>query len=73
MDPASEMAPLVNAPQLDKVSGLMERARAEGAEVAHGGRVSLALGGPFYEPTILTGVRPEMEIACEEVFGPCSR
>jgi aldehyde dehydrogenase (NAD+) len=69
-DPASEMGPLANAPQLDKVSGLMERARAEGAEVAHGGRVSPSLGGLFYEPTILTGVRPDMEIAREEVFGP---
>jgi aldehyde dehydrogenase (NAD+) len=70
MDPASEMGPLANAPQLAKVSGLMERARAEGAEVAHGGRIAPALGGLFYEPTILTGIRPGMEIAREEVFGP---
>jgi hypothetical protein len=69
MDPASEMGPLANTPQLEKVAGLMERARAEGAEVAHGGCVSPAHGGLFYEPTILTGVRPEMEIAREEVFG----
>ena len=70
MDPASEMGPLANAPQLEKVSGLVARARAEGAHVAHGGRISPDLGGLFYEPTILTGVRPDMEIVREEVFGP---
>jgi acyl-CoA reductase-like NAD-dependent aldehyde dehydrogenase len=70
MDPASEMGPLSNAPQLAKVSGLMERARAEGAEVAHGGQIAPTLGGLFYEPTILTGIQPGMEIAREEVFGP---
>jgi aldehyde dehydrogenase (NAD+) len=70
MDAASEMGPLANAPQLEKVSRLMDRARAEGAQVAHGGRVSPDCGGLFYEPTILTDVRPDMEIAREEVFGP---
>ncbi|HEY6760557.1 MAG TPA: aldehyde dehydrogenase [Baekduia sp.] len=70
MDPASEMGPLANAPQLEKVTGLLDRARAEGAQVAHGGRLSPEQGGLFYEPTILTGVHPDMEIAREEVFGP---
>ncbi|HEV7750825.1 MAG TPA: aldehyde dehydrogenase [Baekduia sp.] len=70
MAPDSEMGPLANAAQLDKVSGLMDRARAEGATVAHGACVSASLGGLFYEPTILTEVGPDMEIAREEVFGP---
>jgi aldehyde dehydrogenase (NAD+) len=70
MRPDSEMGPLANAPQLEKVSGLVARAGEEGATIAHGARISQQLGGLFYEPTILTGVRPEMEIAREEVFGP---
>ncbi|MCW3015992.1 MAG: aldehyde dehydrogenase family protein [Solirubrobacterales bacterium] len=70
VDPASEMGPLANKPQLAKVSALVQRAVEQGAHVAAGGRVSRELGGLFFEPTILTGVRPDMEIAREEVFGP---
>jgi aldehyde dehydrogenase (NAD+) len=67
---ATEMGPLANAAQLEKVSAMVERARGEGATVLCGGRVSEELGALFYEPTILTDVTPEMEIAREEVFGP---
>lgn len=66
----TEMGPLANSAQLEKVSAMVERARAEGAEVLCGGRVSPTQGGLFYEPTILTGVEAGMEIAREEVFGP---
>jgi len=48
----------------------VERACADGAEVLLGGRPDPELGGLFYQPTILTGVRPDMEVAREEIFGP---
>jgi acyl-CoA reductase-like NAD-dependent aldehyde dehydrogenase len=52
------------------VSGFVERARADGARVVAGGRPDPGHGGLFYQPTILTDVRPEMEVAREEIFGP---
>lgn len=70
LDPATEMGPLANASQLQTVLGFVERAVAGGVTVAAGGKRSEAAGGLFFEPTIVTGVRPEMEIAQEELFGP---
>jgi len=70
MDPATEMGPLANDRQRDIVSGFVERAVAEGASVATGGRISPELGGLFFEPTVLSGVARDAEIAREEVFGP---
>lgn len=71
--PDTEMGPAAFREQLDVVSSYVDIARAEGATVLVGGRrpsdPELAQGY-FYEPTILTGVRPEMRIAQEEVFGP---
>ncbi|MCI2422339.1 aldehyde dehydrogenase [Saccharopolyspora sp. K220] len=69
LDPSSEMGPLANESQLKTVTGFVERAIADGARVAHGGGAP-ALGGLFYQPTIVTDVRPDMEIAQEEIFGP---
>lgn len=43
---------------------------AKGATVMAGGRRHAALGGSFFEPTILTDVRANMAVACEETFGP---
>ncbi|GAB3569380.1 aldehyde dehydrogenase [Amycolatopsis endophytica] len=70
LDPASEMGPLANETQLKTVTGFVERAAAEGARIVHGGGGDPALGGMFYLPTVVTGVRPDMEIAQEEIFGP---
>ncbi|HEX3362891.1 MAG TPA: aldehyde dehydrogenase [Solirubrobacterales bacterium] len=68
-DAATEMGPMANEPQLERVMGMIDRARAEGATVAAGGGQP-SLGGCFLEPTILTDVGPGMEIFEEEVFGP---
>ncbi|HWD03420.1 MAG TPA: aldehyde dehydrogenase [Amycolatopsis sp.] len=70
LDPASEMGPLANETQLKTVTGFVERAVADGARIAHGGGGDPTLGGLFYRPTIVTGVRADMEIAQEEIFGP---
>jgi (Z)-2-((N-methylformamido)methylene)-5-hydroxybutyrolactone dehydrogenase len=70
LDPATEMGPLANVNQLATVLGFIERAVAAGVTVASGGRRSEETGELFFEPTILTGVRPDMEVAQEEIFGP---
>lgn len=67
----SEIGPLVSEAARTRVMRLVDGAVAQGARIVCGGRVPPALNtGWFYEPTILTGVTPDMEIMREEVFGP---
>ena len=67
----SEIGPLVSEAARDKVMRLVDEAVAAGATAACGGRVPPGFNtGWFYEPTILTGVTPQMQILQEEVFGP---
>ena len=61
--------PLIDRAALDKVTEHVSNAVAHGAEITLGGRPH-EKGGLFYEPTILTGVTPEMIVAREETFGP---
>jgi succinate-semialdehyde dehydrogenase/glutarate-semialdehyde dehydrogenase len=68
-EPGVTQGPLINAAALAKVEEHLADAKARGARVAIGGRRH-ALGGTFYEPTVLTGVRPDMQIFREETFGP---
>lgn len=64
------MGPLVSQGGLDKVAGLVDRARDEGAQVVVGGRVADLGQGFHYEPTVLAGCRSGMEIMRKEIFGP---
>ena len=66
----TEMGPVATEPQYRKVLSFLEGAASEGATVTAGGRPDDALGGFFVQPTVLTGVKPTMTVACEEVFGP---
>jgi succinate-semialdehyde dehydrogenase/glutarate-semialdehyde dehydrogenase len=61
--------PLINMDAVEKVERLVADALAGGAQTMLGGHRH-ALGGTYYEPTILTGVTPRMDIAREEIFGP---
>jgi succinate-semialdehyde dehydrogenase/glutarate-semialdehyde dehydrogenase len=61
--------PLIDQAALAKVEEHVADAIALGAQATTGGRRH-ALGGTFYEPTVLTGVTPEMKIFREETFGP---
>ncbi|MCM2328917.1 MAG: NADP-dependent succinate-semialdehyde dehydrogenase [Lysobacter sp.] len=63
------IGPLIDAQGLAKVEEHVADAVAKGAKVVAGGKRS-SLGGRFYEPTILTGVTPEMKVSREETFGP---
>jgi succinate-semialdehyde dehydrogenase / glutarate-semialdehyde dehydrogenase len=65
-----DMGSLINQDQLVRVSAHVEDARAKGATVLTGGRQREDLGEFFYEPTILTGVMPDMDCYAEETFGP---
>jgi aldehyde dehydrogenase (NAD+) len=73
LDPATQIGPVVSEQQLDRVTGYLDAGRAEGATAAAGG-TRLADGdlarGWFVAPTIFTGVRDDMRIAREEIFGP---
>jgi aldehyde dehydrogenase (NAD+) len=73
MGDETQMGPIANVPQLERVSSMVDAARGEGASVvAGGGRATLEAfpDGLFYEPTILEGVGNESVIAQNEVFGP---
>lgn len=68
-DEKSDIGPLINEGGLKKVQAHIQDAVEKGATVRVGGRPH-ALGGTFFEPTLLTGMTPEMQIAREETFGP---
>ncbi len=64
-----QQGPLINQDAVAKVEELLGDAVAKGAKIACGGKRH-ALGGNFFEPTIVTGVTPAMRVAREEIFGP---
>ncbi len=65
----TEQGPLIDAAALKKVEEHVADATSKGARIATGGHRH-ALGGTFYEPTVLIGVTPAMAVAREETFGP---
>lgn len=66
-----DMSALVSKAQLDKVAEMVEFSKKEGAEVLVGGHKSSQFDkGYFYQPTLLTNVKQDMQIIQEEVFGP---
>ena len=69
-DPDTEMGPVANRQQYDKVVGYLESARAEGGVFATGGGPDTERGGLFVRPTVVTGVTLDSTIVREEVFGP---
>ncbi|PSJ62873.1 aldehyde dehydrogenase family protein [Pseudaminobacter soli (ex Li et al. 2025)] len=67
----SEIGPLVSEAARAKVMRLVNDAISRGARAVTGGRIPPAHNtGWFYEPTILTGVTPDMAVVREECFGP---
>jgi succinate-semialdehyde dehydrogenase/glutarate-semialdehyde dehydrogenase len=69
MDDGVTQGPLISRAAVEKVERLLGDATAKGAKIAAGGKRH-ALGGTFFEPTILTDVTDKMEISREEIFGP---
>ncbi|NNL58739.1 MAG: NAD-dependent succinate-semialdehyde dehydrogenase [Nitrosopumilus sp.] len=71
-DPMSidtDIGPLSSKDGLETISGIVEDAKEKGAEILLGGSKRDEKGF-FYEPTILTNIKPNMRIAKEETFGP---
>ena len=66
---ATDQGPLIDENALAKVEEHLQDALSKGARVVQGGRRH-ALGGTFFEPTVLTDVTPKMLVAREETFGP---
>ena len=69
LDPATEMGPLVSDEQFNRVRGYIESGRSAGAKVATGGEANDG-GGWFVQPTVITDVKPDMQVVREEIFGP---
>jgi succinate-semialdehyde dehydrogenase/glutarate-semialdehyde dehydrogenase/succinyl-CoA reductase len=66
----TDLGPVVNAKALENMERITKNSIKDGAELLTGGERIEGRKGYFYRPTILTNVRPEMEVAQEEVFGP---
>ena len=73
LDPSTDVGPVINSRQLQKIHEYTGIGVQEGARLVTGGEIArdgdLAKGN-FYPPTIFAGVRPNMRIAQEEIFGP---
>ena len=69
LEPGATQGPLIDDAAVEKVESHIQDAQAKGAKIFAGGKRH-ALGGRFFEPTILTDVTPQMLLAREETFGP---
>jgi aldehyde dehydrogenase (NAD+)/betaine-aldehyde dehydrogenase len=69
LDPETQMGSLISIEHREKVHGLVELGREEGAEVVTGGEPADGKGA-FYPPTVLAKVENRMAVAQEEIFGP---
>ncbi|MFL9949928.1 aldehyde dehydrogenase family protein [Paraburkholderia agricolaris] len=62
--------PVISANQLERIVTMCEEAIADGAQAVAGGERVSDRAGFYMQPTVLAGVDPTMNIACDEVFGP---
>jgi len=69
MEPGVTQGPLIDKAAVEKVESHIANAVSKGARIVTGGKRH-ALGGTFFEPTVLVDVTPEMAVATEETFGP---
>lgn len=70
MDPANVVGPIIRKEQVDRMAGLVDRARADGARVLVGGNRGEQPKGNWYQPTLVVDVDENSELAQTEVFGP---
>lgn len=70
MDSNTDMGPLVDQQQFERIKTFVEDARAKGARILCGGNAREDLGGFYFEPTVLTNLKDDMLIMKEENFGP---
>jgi acyl-CoA reductase-like NAD-dependent aldehyde dehydrogenase len=66
MDPTVDVGPVIDKGEVVRIADWVQEAVSQGAEVLVGGTGE----GPFFQPTLLSHVNPEMKVCKEEVFGP---
>ncbi|MBW6532781.1 aldehyde dehydrogenase family protein [Sphingomonas sp. RRHST34] len=70
-DAATEMGPVLNGRQARRIAAYIESGLSDGARIVTGGEIRQDLGsGHWVQPTLFSGVRYDMKIAREEIFGP---
>jgi acyl-CoA reductase-like NAD-dependent aldehyde dehydrogenase len=69
-DPATVVGPLASRKQLEKVTAMVDAARAAGGEIITGGQALELDGGFYYQPTVIAGLDSGAEAVREEIFGP---
>ena len=69
LEPDVQQGPLIDRAAMDKVSRHIDQALSQGATLLTGGQPH-ALGGTFFQPTVLADVTAEMSVAVDETFGP---
>lgn len=69
-NPSCNVGPLINNEQVKKVEGILQDAVSKGATVLTGGKRATDIGERFFQPTILTNIKPNMICYTEEIFGP---
>ncbi|MPW20700.1 aldehyde dehydrogenase family protein [Paraburkholderia sp. CNPSo 3157] len=69
-DPDAQIGPMINARAVEKIERHVNDAVKRGARVLTGGKRRSELGANYYAPTVLADATPEMQLSCEETFGP---
>lgn len=72
-DESTQVCPIINEKQLNRIAGYVKIGKEEGAKIIIGGKIlkgGIYSKGFYFVPTIFTGVQPKMRIAQEEIFGP---
>jgi acyl-CoA reductase-like NAD-dependent aldehyde dehydrogenase len=66
-DENTHLGPIINERQLSKIDFHVKDALSKGANLLLGGQI---LDGRYYEPTVITGMKPDMQMESNETFGP---
>ena len=66
MDPTVDVGPVIQASEVERIQGWVQEAVSQGATVLTGGTGE----GPFFQPTLIADVQPDMKVCREEIFGP---
>jgi succinate-semialdehyde dehydrogenase/glutarate-semialdehyde dehydrogenase len=69
-DPDAQIGPMINSRAVDKIERHVNDAVKRGARVLTGGKRLAELGPNYFAPTVLADAAPEMQLSCEETFGP---
>ncbi|MFM9920097.1 aldehyde dehydrogenase [Lacisediminihabitans sp. H27-G8] len=69
-DPLSDIGPQVHRTHFERITGFVDRAKADGATIVFGGEQNSGLGGLYFRPTLVDEPTPGSEIVTQEVFGP---